>query len=85
MAIWLLEGIRLCFLKLNVSPASIGRYANPWLRQSTLYLASDHVKEKRMSVFEVKTIQNSFAPAQEYVDAKHGLSGDVYCWEAGKQ
>jgi hypothetical protein len=43
------------------------------------------VKEKTMSVLQVKTVQNPFTPAQQYSDAKHGLSGDLYCCDAGVQ
>jgi hypothetical protein len=43
------------------------------------------VKEKTMSVLQVKTVQSPFKPAQQYIDAKHGLSGDVYCRDAGVQ
>jgi hypothetical protein len=40
------------------------------------------VEEKTMSVLQFKAIQNPFTPGQQYIDAKHGLSGDVYCREA---
>jgi hypothetical protein len=43
------------------------------------------VKEKTMSVLQVKAIQNPFTPGQQYMDAKHGLSGDLYCRDAGVQ
>jgi hypothetical protein len=35
------------------------------------------VKEKTMSVLQVKTVQKPFTPAQQHIDAKHGLSGDA--------
>jgi len=41
------------------------------------------VKEKTMSVLQVKTIQNPFTPAQQYTDERHGLSGEVYWRDAG--
>jgi len=40
------------------------------------------VKKKTMTVLQIKTIQSPFAPAQQYINAKHGLSGDVYCRDA---
>jgi hypothetical protein len=36
------------------------------------------VMEKTMSVLQIKTIQVHLHHPQQYINAKHGLSGDVY-------
>ena len=43
------------------------------------------VKEKTMSVLQVKTIQDPVTPVQQYIDAKRGLTGGRYGRDARVQ